>query len=221
MIGIGCCARAASGHAAAPPPSSVMNSRGFIQSPRPTARRRALNSSRLQGQSTIGRYGKNHFGKGRFCFDHEARFREGFSTQCLIVRGVAQSPQPRAMWRHALDWITHRPERRERPPINPKRQFLAARLPPPRMRPVINLRRTQHFSAARYESAPNPHLHRTAALGWRRRPVTQVTMVRPFHRGPRLASRPGREVRDVLPLCYYGSIHMLDNCHELVLAVLA
>jgi hypothetical protein len=73
----------------------------------------------------------------------------------------------------------------ERPPINSKRQFLAARLPPPRMRPVINLRRTQHFSAARYESAPDPHLHRTAALGWRRRPVTQVTMVRPFHRGPR------------------------------------
>jgi len=45
---------------------------------------------------------------------------------------------------------------------------------------VINLRRTQHFSAARYESASYPHLHRIAALGWRRRPVTQVTMVRPF-----------------------------------------
>src|SRR6516225_11835768 len=88
------------------------------------------------------------------------------------------------MRRHALNRITHRSERLERPPINPKRQFLAARLPPPRMRPVINLRRTQHFSAARYESAPDPHLHRTAALGWRRRPVTQVTMVRPFHRGP-------------------------------------
>src|SRR5262245_31278593 len=85
------------------------------------------------------------------------------------------------MRRHALNRITHRPEHLERSPINPKRQFLAARLPPPRMRPVINLRRTQHFSAARYESASDPHLHRTAALGWRRRPVTQVTMVRPFH----------------------------------------
>jgi hypothetical protein len=102
----------------------------------------------------------------------------------LSTLAVAQPPQPRAMRRHALDWITHCPERLERPPINPKRQFLAARLPPPRMRPVINLRRTQHFSAARCESAPDPHLHRTAALGWRRRPVTQVTMVRPFrHRG--------------------------------------
>ena len=30
----GCCARAASGHAAAAPPSSVMNSRRFIRSPR-------------------------------------------------------------------------------------------------------------------------------------------------------------------------------------------
>jgi hypothetical protein len=29
MIGIGCCARAASGHRAAAPPSSVMNSRLF------------------------------------------------------------------------------------------------------------------------------------------------------------------------------------------------
>ena len=39
------------------------------------------------------------------------------------------------------------------------RSILTARLPPPRMHPVINLRRTQHFSAARYESAPDPHLH--------------------------------------------------------------
>ena len=65
---------------------------------------------------------------------------------------VAQSPQPRAMRRHALDRFTHRSERPERPPINPKRQFLAARLPPPRTRPSVNLRRTQHFSAARYEA---------------------------------------------------------------------
>jgi hypothetical protein len=34
MIGIGCCPRAASGHAAAAPPSSVMNSRRLIRSPR-------------------------------------------------------------------------------------------------------------------------------------------------------------------------------------------
>src|SRR5262249_6297152 len=83
------------------------------------------------------------------------------------------------MRRHALDWITHRSERLECPPINPKRQFLAARLPPPRMRPVINLCGAQHFSAARYESAPDPHLHRTAALGWRRRPVTQLASMHP------------------------------------------
>jgi hypothetical protein len=54
--------------------------------------------------------------------------------------------------------------------------------------------------AARYESAPDPHLHRTAALGWRRRPVTQVTMVRPFHRGPRgvmgLATKPDDQRKD-------------------------
>ena len=140
-------------------------------------------------------YTESDPGKGRFCCDHEARFHAGFSTQCLIVRGVAQSPQPRAMRRHALDWITHCPERLERPPINPKRQFLVARLPPPRMRPVINLRRTQHFSAARYESAPDPHLHRTAALGWRRRPVTQVTMVRPFHRGYQESARLAHRYR--------------------------
>ena len=35
----GCCARAASGHAAAAPPSSVMNSRRFIRSPRRRAER--------------------------------------------------------------------------------------------------------------------------------------------------------------------------------------
>ena len=54
--------------------------------------------------------------------------------------------------------------------------------------------------AARYESAPDPHLHRTAAFGWRRRPVTQVTMVRPFHRGPRgvmgLATKPDDQRKD-------------------------
>jgi hypothetical protein len=119
---------------------------------------------------------------------------------------VAQSPQPRDIRRHALDWITHCPERLERPPINPKRQFLGARLPPPRMRPVINLRRTQRFSAARYESAPNPQLHRTAALGWRRRPVTQVTMVRPFHRGPGFPAH-GHGLRCALPSAAQAAIH--------------
>ena len=43
-IGIGCCARAASGHAAAAPPSSVMKSRRFIQSPR--RRGRAASAAR-------------------------------------------------------------------------------------------------------------------------------------------------------------------------------
>ena len=40
----GCCARAASGHAAAAPPSSVMNSRRFIRSPR--RRGRAASAAR-------------------------------------------------------------------------------------------------------------------------------------------------------------------------------
>jgi CheY-like chemotaxis protein len=44
ITGIACCARAASGHAAAAPPSSVMNSRRFIQSPR---RREAGPNTRL------------------------------------------------------------------------------------------------------------------------------------------------------------------------------
>ena len=44
----GCCARAASGHAAAAPPSSVMNSRRFIRSPR--RRGRAASPAR-QGQA--------------------------------------------------------------------------------------------------------------------------------------------------------------------------
>jgi hypothetical protein len=108
------------------------------------------------------------------------------------------------MRRHALDWITHCPERLERPPINPKRQFLAARLPPPPMRPVINLRRTQHFSAARYESVPDPHLHRTAVLRRRRRPVTQVRVVRPFHRGPRRGLFVPDEAISALPWRFGG-----------------
>src|SRR5262249_50953450 len=120
------------------------------------------------------------------------------------------------MRRHALNRITHRPERLERPPINPKRQFLAVRLPPPRMRPVINLRRTQHFSAARYESAPDPHLHRTAALGWRRRPVTQVTMVRPFHwrcgvAGCRRQDRLHRAGPEAVPRCQRGLLAPQDR----------
>ena len=41
----GCCARAASGHAAAAPPSSVMNERRFIQSPRRRATGTILGSS--------------------------------------------------------------------------------------------------------------------------------------------------------------------------------
>jgi hypothetical protein len=122
--------------------------------------------------------------------------RYNWETNALLVGRLVirpQSPQDRPRTAAAAtNRITHCPERLQRPPINPKRQFLAARLPPPRMRPVINLRRTQHFSAARYESAPDPHLHRTAALGWRRRPVTQVTMVRPFHRGPRPVSSSSR-----------------------------
>jgi hypothetical protein len=50
----------------------------------------ALNSSRLQGQST-----ESNLGKGRFCCNHEACFREGFSIRPLIVPAVAQRPQDR------------------------------------------------------------------------------------------------------------------------------
>src|SRR5262249_38998368 len=45
----GCCARAASGQAAAAPPSSVMNSRRFTQSPRRRGRGRNLNAKRAGG----------------------------------------------------------------------------------------------------------------------------------------------------------------------------
>ena len=47
----GCCARAASGHAAAAPPSSVMNSRRFIRSPRRRGRAasRDVEAERLGG----------------------------------------------------------------------------------------------------------------------------------------------------------------------------
>ena len=58
-----CCARAASGHAAAAPPSSVMNSRRFIRSPRRrgraaiggTSRPSALAVLRLIDQLVLGR----------------------------------------------------------------------------------------------------------------------------------------------------------------------
>jgi hypothetical protein len=48
----GCCARAASGHATAAPPRSVMKSRRFIQSPRRRARQAAAaGQGRARGQS--------------------------------------------------------------------------------------------------------------------------------------------------------------------------
>ena len=46
----GCCARAASGHAAAAPPSSVMNSRLFTRSPR---RRGRARSAALSGRASL------------------------------------------------------------------------------------------------------------------------------------------------------------------------
>src|SRR5262249_26777017 len=54
----GCCARAASGHAAAAPPSSVMNSRRFIRSPRRRARAALaefiLDAGAVTGKPTCG-----------------------------------------------------------------------------------------------------------------------------------------------------------------------
>jgi hypothetical protein len=112
---------------------------------------------------------------------------------CFVLAAVAQTPQdrPRAA-AAATDRLTHRSERLKRAPVDSVRQFLAAHLPPPRMRPVIDLRRAQHLGAARYEGAPDAHLNRTAAFGWRRRSLTKVRVVGPFHGSAGMAPDKGK-----------------------------
>ncbi len=51
----GCCARAASGHVAAAPPSRVMNSRRLMRAPRPRTRHRTGEPSGLKGRYVSGR----------------------------------------------------------------------------------------------------------------------------------------------------------------------
>src|SRR5262245_9961094 len=52
------------------------------------------------------------------------------------------------LWRHALDRLTHRPEHLKRAPVDAGRQRLAAPAASPRVRPIVDRARTQHFSAA-------------------------------------------------------------------------
>src|SRR5262249_17312130 len=106
---------------------------------------------------------------------------EGFSTQRLIVRGVAQSPQPRAMRRHALNRITHRPERPQRSRIDTERHRLAAAQPAADVCPVIDRARSQRLGTACGKGAPDCPLYRAAALGRRARPFAQIRVVCPFH----------------------------------------
>ena len=89
-------------------------------------------------------------------------------------RGFAQTPQPRAMWRHALDRLTHRSERPQRPRINTERHRLAAAQPAADVCPVIDRARSQHLGIARHEGAPDCPLYRPAALGRSARPFAQV-----------------------------------------------
>jgi hypothetical protein len=58
-IRLGCCARTASGHVAAVPPTSVMNSRRFIADPKPKDHRSIAGQGRAsqQKRSTLVRYG--------------------------------------------------------------------------------------------------------------------------------------------------------------------
>src|SRR5262245_9954350 len=48
------------------------------------------------------------------------------------------------------------------------------------MGPVVNLRRSQRFSAARRESAPEPYLNPTSALSRRRRSHTLIRITVPL-----------------------------------------
>jgi len=60
----GCCARAASGHAAAAPPRSVMNARRFIRSPRRRGRAGHVEAERLGGSRVAHRSSVAHGREG-------------------------------------------------------------------------------------------------------------------------------------------------------------
>jgi hypothetical protein len=110
---------------------------------------------------------------------------------CFVLAAVAQTSQgrPRAA-AAAADRLTHRSERLKRAPVDSVRQFLAAHLPPPRMRPIVDRARAQHLGAARYEGTPDAHLNRTAAFGRRQRPLTQIRLGWVAHFIPDLAQLP-------------------------------
>src|SRR5262245_55656056 len=85
------------------------------------------------------------------------------------------------MRRHALDWITHRPQRPQRPRIDTERHRLAAAQPAADVCPIVNLRRSQRRGAGCREGALDRPLHRPAALGRRARPFAQIRVMCPFH----------------------------------------
>src|SRR5215510_2060330 len=94
---------------------------------------------------------------------------------------IAQVPQPRAMRRHALNRITHRPERPQRSRIDTERHRLGAAQPAADVCPVIDRARSQRLGTARGKGAPDCPLYRPATLGRRARPFAQIRVVCPFH----------------------------------------
>ena len=85
------------------------------------------------------------------------------------------------MRRHALNRITHRPERPQRSRIDTERHRLAAAQPAADVCPVIDRARSQRLGTARGKGAPDCPLYRPAALGRRARPFAQIRVVCPFH----------------------------------------
>jgi len=85
------------------------------------------------------------------------------------------------MRRHALNRITHRPERPQRSRIDTERHRLAAAQPAADVCPIVNLRRSQRRAAGCREGTLDRPLHRPAALGRRARPFAQIRVVCPFH----------------------------------------
>src|SRR5262249_28704624 len=85
------------------------------------------------------------------------------------------------MRRHALNRITHRPERPQRSRIDTERHLLAAAQPAADVCPVIDRARSQRLGTARGKGAPDCPLYRPAALGRSARPFAQIRMVCPFH----------------------------------------
>src|SRR5262245_57654568 len=85
------------------------------------------------------------------------------------------------MRRHALNRITHRPERPQRSRIDTERHRLAAAQPAADVCPAIRRARSQPLGTARGKGAPGCPLYRPASLGRRARPFAQIRVVCPFH----------------------------------------